>query len=122
MLAGSAKGGLCADCVEGLYILSSDWSGQRMIPFPEALRAVANPGTIIWSSDSKHGYLQMREVDGTSSIWQLPLNGDVGKRVLHLTDPGRQFYRANLDVDNSNFYFPLGDRQSDVWTMELKKQ
>ncbi len=93
-----------------------------MIPFPEFDRIVASPGPVVWSSDSKHAYLQMREVDGTSSIWQLPVNGDVGKRVLHLTDPGRQFYRTNLDIDKDHFYFPLGDRQSDVWTMELKKQ
>lgn len=64
----------------------------------------------------------MREKDGTSSIWQIALNGDPEVRLIHLTDPQRQFYRTTIGVDAKYFYFNLGDRQSDIWTMELKKQ
>jgi hypothetical protein len=79
-------------------------------------------GTLLWSRDSRHLYFSIREKDGSSSIWQLPVNGDMGKRVVHLTSPDHQFYRTNLDADTKNFYFPLGERQSDIWTMELKKK
>jgi hypothetical protein len=64
----------------------------------------------------------VREADGTSSIWQIPVNGDPERRVLHFSDPNRQLYRSTFDVFGRNFYFTIGDRQSDVWTMELKKQ
>jgi hypothetical protein len=64
----------------------------------------------------------MREKDGSSSIWQLPVNGDQARRLVHLKDPAHQFYRMNLDADTKSFYFPLGNRQSDIWTMELKKK
>jgi hypothetical protein len=43
-------------------------------------------------------------------------------RLVHFTDPAQQFYRTSLDADSKNFYFTFGDRQSDVWTMELKKK
>jgi hypothetical protein len=64
----------------------------------------------------------IREKDGTSSIWQFPINGDPERRLMHFTDPTRQFYRPVLDLDSANFFLVLGDRQSDIWTMELKKQ
>jgi hypothetical protein len=64
----------------------------------------------------------VREADGTSAIWQIPINGDEERRVIHFTDPLRQLYRSTFDVFNNRFYFTIGDRQSDIWTMELKKQ
>jgi hypothetical protein len=86
------------------------------------IRALLLPGEILWSTDSRHMFVAVREKDGTSAIWQLPMNGDAEMRRVHLKDPDRQFYRSNIDLDSKNFYFPLGDRQSDVWTMELKKK
>ena len=49
------------------------------------------------------------------------MDGKSEARVLHLTDPSRQLYRTILDADLKNFYFTIGERQSDIWTMELKK-
>ncbi len=69
-----------------------------------------------------HMFVSMRETDGTSSIWQLPVNGNPEMRLVHFTDPTRQLYRLGLSVDSRNFYFTLGDRESDIWTMEVKKQ
>lgn len=72
--------------------------------------------------ESRHFYSAIREPDATTSIWQLPVNGDEERRVLHFTDPLRQMYRSTFDVFGNQFYFTIGDRQSDIWTMELKKQ
>ena len=68
-----------------------------------------------------HAYIAVNEDDGTSAIWQLPIGTDPERRVFHLTDPARQYFRANLDVDSANFYVSIGGRQSDIWTIELKK-
>lgn len=102
--------------------MSSNWTDSQPIPFEEMLKVVELPGQVVWSRDGKHAYLRSCERDGTSSIWQMPINGDKEKRVLHLTDNGRQFCDFFLDVDDTDFYFNIGDRQSDIWTMELKKQ
>ena len=100
-----------------------DLRNKRPIPFSERLTsALAAPGYFTWSRDSRHLYFSMREKDGSSSVWQVGINGDPERRVLHLTDPTRQFFRTSLNADASRFYFTIGDRQSDVWTMELKKR
>jgi serine/threonine-protein kinase len=122
VMVGVGAGAICPTCSEGLYVMSSDLSNPRIVPAGKLLSFIAIPGGFAFSQDSKHGYLSMREKDGTSSIWQVALNGDPEVRLIHLTDPQRQFYRTTIGVDAKNFYFNLGDRQSDIWTMELKKQ
>ena len=113
---------LCLDCPEGLYTMGFDGSGRRLITTAKIPAVAASPGTPFTSTDSRHFYLPLREKDGTSSIWQVPVNGDPEVRLVHFTDPTRQFYRTTVDVDAKNFYFTIGDMQSDIWTMELKKQ
>jgi hypothetical protein len=45
------------------------------------------------------------------------------KRLIKFTDPARQLFRAmTTAADSANLYFIIGDLQSDIWTMELKKQ
>ena len=120
---GAGPGMLCAKCPLGAYVTDADGSNPVQIPSVPALDStMATPGSVVWSRDSRHLYFSMRERDGSSSIWQMPVNGDAGRRVVHLKDPNHQFYRTNLDLDTRNFYFPLGTRQSDIWTMELKKK
>jgi Tol biopolymer transport system component len=121
LLAGAGPNQLCADCPTGLYLLENDLKSRTLLKTPKLASVIRSPGTITWSRDSQHAFLAIREQDGTSSIWQLPINGDAEKRVIHLTDPRQQFYRSVIDMDSRNFYLALGDRQSDVWTMELKK-
>ncbi|HYN79954.1 MAG TPA: protein kinase [Gemmatimonadaceae bacterium] len=118
---GGPPGSLCAECPGGLHILSADLKQRQHFPTPKMNKVIQSAGTTVWSADSRHLFVSVREKDGTSSIWQAPVNGDEEKRVLHLTDPSRQFYRTSLDADSTNFYFTIGDRQSDIWTMELKK-
>ena len=115
-------GVVCETCPEGAYIAKADGSESQFIQLrhPEILSSFAGAGP--WSHDSKHFYSAVREADGTSAIWQIPINGDEERRVIHFTDPLRQLYRSTFDVFNNRFYFTIGDRQSDIWTMELKKQ
>jgi serine/threonine-protein kinase len=123
LAVGGGPGMVCAQCPAGAFVTDPDGSNPVQIKsVPELDSALASPGTLLWSRDSRHLYLSMREKDGSSSIWQLPVNGDQARRVVHLKDPVHQFYRTNLDADTKNFYFPVGNRQSDIWTMELKKK
>jgi serine/threonine-protein kinase len=121
LLVGGGPNVVCAECPPGLYLLNTDLTGRQLINTPKLGSILSTLGTIVWSRDSRHAFLSIQEKDGTSSIWQLPINGDPERRVIHLIDPTRQFYRNFIDMDSRNFYLALGDRQSDVWTMELKK-
>jgi hypothetical protein len=116
------QGAVCATCPAGPYLSAADGSNPRLIPLRnrELLTGIAGAGP--WSHDSRHFYSAIRESDGTSAIWQIPVNGDPERRVLHFTDPMRQLYRSTFDVFGNKFYFSIGDRQSDVWTMELSRR
>jgi serine/threonine protein kinase len=109
----------CPTCPAGPYISAADGTNPQLIALrnPSLLASIAGAGP--WSNDSRHFYAALREPDGTSSIWQIPVNGDSERRVLHFSDPTRQLYRSTFDVFGNDFYFTIGDRQSDVWTMEL---
>ena len=113
---------VCDNCPAGAYIAAADGSNPKFIQLRNPGILASSAGAGPWSRDSKHFYSAVREADGTSAIWQIPVNGDEERRVLHFTDPLRQLYRSTFDVYGNKFYFTIGDRQSDIWTMELKKQ
>ncbi|CAN5231456.1 hypothetical protein BH23GEM2_BH23GEM2_14310 [soil metagenome] len=77
---------------------------------------------LAWALDSRTVYFESGETRDDSSIWAVPLAGGVPRRVFHVTDPSRQFYRPALVADGSNLYFVIGSRESDVWVMELSKK
>jgi serine/threonine-protein kinase len=110
---------VCPTCPAGPYVSAADGSNPRPISVrnTQLLSSIAGAGP--WSSDSRHFYSALRETDGTSSIWQIPVNGDEERRLIHFVDPTRQLYRSTFHVFGNAFYFTIGDRQSDVWTMEL---
>jgi Tol biopolymer transport system component len=112
----------CPTCPAGPYVSAADGSNPRPIVLKNAqlLSSIAGAGP--WSSDSRHFYSALRETDGTSSIWQIPVNGDEERRLIHFVDPTRQLYRSTFYVFGNAFYFTIGDRQSDVWTMELNSR
>jgi len=120
---GGGPGQFCNDCPFALYVAEADGRSPVHIPsVPEIDSTIAVPGTLVWSRDSRHLYFSMTAKNGSSAVWQLPVNGDPPRKLVNLTASNHQFYRTNLDADSRNFYFPLGERQSDVWTMELKKK
>jgi hypothetical protein len=122
LAASPGPGIVCPDCGPGLYEGDEHFANWTPVPATRIPGVIASPGGMIYSKDSRHAYFLIRETDGTAGIWQIPINGDPERRLVHLSDPSRQFYRTTLDVDDKNFYFTIGDRQSDIWTMELKKQ
>jgi serine/threonine-protein kinase len=122
MVVGEPPNGLCDTCASGLYLMDPEGHNRQLLKTPKIVEYFSSPGSIVWSRDSRHAYFSITEKDGTSSVWQLPINGDPERRLIHFTDPMRQFYRPVLDIDSTNFYLVFGERQSDIWTMELKKQ
>jgi Tol biopolymer transport system component len=104
-----------------LEVTSTDGSNKRIIPAAEVLKWGYEFGTLFWSGDSQRLYIPLRENSGISTIWQFPLDGTPLRRVLTLNDPRRQFYNPIVASDGRNLYLTIGDRQSDVWTMELNK-
>jgi serine/threonine-protein kinase len=120
-ISGAAPGDMCRTCPTGMYVIDSTGKNYSAVPLdPVMSRRFQAPGTIVWARDGAI-YSAMTEKDGSSSIWRVNPETGTGQMVLHLTDLDRQLYRA-FDVGSKNIYYIIGDRQSDIWTMELKKQ
>ena len=122
MLVAGDAGTACPTCERGLHMKMPGVEPPTRIPTDDMDKVFGKPGLLLWSV-SGDAFLSLMERDGTTSIWQLPVNGKSGKRVVHLTDPARQMFHSMVfSADSSNLYFLIGDRQSDVWMMELKKK
>jgi hypothetical protein len=118
----AGPGIVCPTCPPGGYISDVGGANARPVPVNQLAAVAASFGAPEWDSESRHIYLPIRERDGTSSIWEIGFNGNPERRLVWLRDPEKQFFRTTISVGETHFYFPIGDRQSDVWTMELKKQ
>jgi serine/threonine-protein kinase len=112
----------CPTCPAGPYVSAGDGSTPRPIALRNTKILSSTAGAGPWSSDSRHFYTAVREADGTSTIWQIPVNGDEERPLVHFVDPARQLYRSTFHVFGNAFYFTIGDRQSDVWTMEINSR
>jgi Tol biopolymer transport system component len=111
-------GEMCPTCEPGLYVQSADENPQH-IPMPNVQKVFQSGAGFSWSSDSRHAYGMVREKDGSNSIWQIAIDGNPERRVFHFTDPSRMPYRGVFDIHGPHFYFTIGDRQSDIWVMDL---
>jgi Tol biopolymer transport system component len=122
LLRVAQPGEICPACKGGLYIMQGEDSRPEHLLTPGIEKVLQNGGGIKWTDDSRHAYGLIREKDGSTSIWQIPVDGDPERRVFHFADPSRQTYRGIFDIHGPNFYFTIGDRQSDIWVMDLKRQ
>jgi Tol biopolymer transport system component len=59
------------------------------------------------------------DAEGRSSIWSISANGGVPKLLVHFDDPARPSSRPEFATNGKRIYFTLGQRQSDVWTVDL---
>jgi hypothetical protein len=75
----------------------------------------------VWSTDGKTIYFKTHDPQGRAAISAIPSNGGAARVVLSLTDLTRPSYRQEFALDAHRFYFPIQDRQSNVWVAELRR-
>jgi serine/threonine-protein kinase len=121
-VAAAQPNAVCAKCPGGPYLFDSIFGKPAYIAAPQLVQAFAYPGSLGMSAAGM-AFAAVGEKDGSQAIWRLPVNGMTEKRLIKFTDPARQLFRAmTTAADSANLYFIIGDLQSDIWTMELKKQ
>ena len=121
-VSGAGPGEMCPTCPPGIYIVDSTGGSYSALPLQaQMMRRFQSPGTLVWAKTGAI-YFSMTEKDGSSSIWQVDQKTGASQVVLHLSDSDREIYRGVFDVGSKNIYYIVGNRQSDIWTMELKKQ
>jgi len=89
-------------------VLDSATSGGILVEMP------------IWSRDSRTLYFDSHDVKGNVSYWSIPVTGGTPKLLTHFTDPTMPAYRPEWSVGGDRMYFPIQDRQSDIWVMDAR--
>ncbi len=72
-----------------------------------------------WSVDGQILYFKSHDTRGNASIWSVPAVGGKPKLLIRFDDPARQSYRSDWDLARDRAYFPIADRQGDVWVIEV---
>jgi Tol biopolymer transport system component len=113
---------ICATCPAGPYLTNPDASNPVRLELPQISKRAALGGTIA-VGPTTDVFASFGERDGSTAIWSLPFNGKTEQQLYRFTDPARSLFRAMfIGMDSTQVYFILGNIQSDIWSIQLKKQ
>ncbi len=77
------------------------------------------PEVLQWSADGRTIFYKAFDTEGRSSIWSVAAAGGTPKLLVRFDDLTRPSSRPEFATDGKRLYFSLGERQSDVWTVDL---
>ena len=91
---------------------------------PRVVLDVSKPGMPqveqpLWAPDGRSLYFKSHDNAGLTSFWSVSVAGGSPRLLVRLDDPDRQSYRAGWSLSRDRIYFPIEDRQSDVWVLDV---
>ena len=104
---------------EGIKVLEAG-TDQRS-PAARSRDEVFPSTWMAWSDDSRTIYLARSDSLGLFRVIAIPLDGGPDKTVAYADNPGRQFHRHGIAVSRGRLFFPLVERNSDVWVAEIER-
>ena len=72
----------------------------------------------VWSADGLVLYFKSHDASGSASIWSIPSAGGTPTLLVRFADPAHPSYRSQWAYGANRFFFPVQDRQSDVWVID----
>ncbi len=75
----------------------------------------------IWGPDGRTLYFKSHDSQGRTSFWAVNAAGGQPRMLVRLDDPAWQSSRPFFATDGKRFYFPVEDRESDVYVAEVVK-
>jgi serine/threonine protein kinase len=72
-----------------------------------------------WSDDGRTIYFKSHDPQGRASFWSIPAAGGAPRLLVRFDDPKRPSYRQQWTLGRNRMYFPIEDRQADVWVMDV---
>ena len=73
-----------------------------------------------WSRDGRSIFFKSHDARGRASIWSVPAEGGTPRLRVHFDDLARPSYRPQWALGRDRLFFPVEDRQSDVWVMDVR--
>jgi len=80
------------------------------------------PEQAVWDRTESGFYFKAHDAFGRASIWWIGAHGGTPRRVVLFDDLSRPSYRFDCAMNDAAFFFPVQDRQSDVWTALLVRR
>ncbi|HEV8177582.1 MAG TPA: hypothetical protein VGP44_07840, partial [Gemmatimonadales bacterium] len=75
----------------------------------------------VWGPDGRTLYFKSHDSLSRTSFWAVNAAGGQPRMLVRLDDPAWQSSRPFFATDGKRFYFPVEDRESDVYVAEVVK-
>ena len=108
-----------AQLLGGSLLVAPADSGAQRVVFDATKPGAPQVERPQWSQDARTIYFKSHDASGRASFWSVPVGGGVPKLLVRFDDPARPSYRPQWAMGRDRLYFPIEDRQSDVWVMDV---
>ena len=99
---------------------AGDSTGRWIVP-PRDPRLGGVPVVAVrWTPDGRALWVRTMDAIGAASFWSVPVDGGAPRRVARTGDSRRSAIRSEFSTDGRRIYLSLLERESDVWTLELR--
>ncbi len=103
--------------IHSIFIVPSDSGASRVIY--TAPGGVPAPEMVLVSRDGRSIYFKTHDAEGHAMISVVPFTGGTARPVVRFPDLTRPSFRQGFGLSATRFYFPIEDRQSNVWIADL---
>ena len=75
----------------------------------------------MFSKDGRSIYFKSHDEAGHAMLNVVPASGGVARVIVRFPDLSRPSSRQGFSMSATRFYFPVEDRQSNIWLADLEK-
>jgi Tol biopolymer transport system component len=104
---------------DGLRVIGPQGGIARQLVAIHDSTTEAAPELAQWSPDGRTVFYKAFDAAGRSTIWSVPATGGIPKILVRFDDPTRPSSRPEFTTDGKRLFFTIGNRQIDIWVMEL---
>jgi Tol biopolymer transport system component len=79
------------------------------------------PETALFSKDGRSIYFKSHDAEGHAMLSVVPASGGTPRVVVRFPDLARPSSRQGFGMSATRFFFPVEDRQSNIWLAELTR-
>jgi hypothetical protein len=102
----------------GLEVSTASGASARTVADRSTLPGI-KPSYVAWSDDSRTIYFLALDSVERASVWSVARAGGTPRKLVAFDDPGREWHRFGFRARDGKFYFTLGDRQSELWQLDV---
>jgi len=110
---------IVAQTSRGLVVVAADSGVSRVLY--TAPDSAPPPETAVWSRDGRSIYFKSHDAEGRAMISVMPASGGTPRPIVRFPDLTRPSSRQGFAASATRFYFPIEDRQSNVWIADLTR-